>query len=441
MPRKAIQVVEGIMISVSFADMVVAASFMMSLGAYAWVSRRDGSYLNVMTPALVIGIPGYYFLPLFFTHVFGTNASPYAYVYVYATIAVQNVAFAYAYTRPTRRLLRLPFRYSYRNFDLLAFAFLVLAALMYAPILLEFPEYILDPRQLYTHTRTGFGLNFYLSSTLAYLAVILIQFSEQSRWIKGFVIVVAAAVLSLHGSKGQMLSFILLFALFEVYVRGRRLKLLRSLFAGVGLSLFLFLLFAATMTLGDSPAQALESISQYSDYTRNAMLVIDSHFPLQYGRLTLEAQTIARIPRLLMPNKPRNFGGLYLDDVFFPEAMDADAGPPDFGVGVQYADFGVLAIVYLAGFAMLRGWLARVFVRRLTYTRHPADFFLVAFLAEISLFPIGAVGWLLPEALIVAIGLRFATCLGAGKVYRERIRTALPFVPSLPQSTDAAGTV
>lgn len=429
------------MISVSFSDMVLAASLIVSLGAYVWVSKRDGSFLNVMTPAFVIAIPGYYLLPLFFTHVFGTDASPYAYIYVYATVAVQNVAFAYAYTRPTRRLLRLPFRYSYRNFDRLSFAFLGLGALMYAPILLQFPEYILDPRQLYTHTRTGFGINFYVSSTLAYLAVILIQFSGRSRWVKGLVIVFAAAVLSLHGSKGQMLSLILMLALFEVYAGRRKLKLLPSLFAGVGLSFFLLFLFAATMSLGDSPAKALEAISRYSDYTRNAMLLIDSHFPLQYGRLTLEAQTIARIPRLLMPSKPRNFGALYLDDVFYPEAMDADAGPPDFGVGVQYADFGVLAVAYLAVFAMLRGWLVQVFVRRLSFSHHPADFFLVAFLAEIALFPIGAVGWLLPEALTVAIFLRFASCFGAGKVYRERIRTKLPFVPSLPQSTDTAGTV
>ena len=429
------------MISALFADTVLVASLIVSLVAYVQVSKRDGSYLNVMTPAFVIGIPAYYLLPLFFTHVFGTKASPYAYVYVYATLAVQNVAFAYAYTRPTRRLIRLPFRYSYGNFDQLSFAFLGLSVLMYAPVLLQFPEYLLDPRQIYTHTRTGFGVNFYISSTLAYLAVILIQFSGRSRWVKGFVILVAAAVLSLHGSKGQMLSLVLLFALFEVYVGRRKLRLLPSLFAGVGLSFLLFLLFAATMALGDSPAEALEAISQYSDYTQNAMLLIDSHFPLQYGRLTMEAQIIGRIPRLLMPNKPRNFGGLYLDDVFYPEAMDADAGPPDFGVGVQYADFGALAIVYLAVFAMLRGWLARVFVSRLSYSRHPSDFVLVAFLAEISLFPVGAVGWLLPEALTVAFFLRFVSCFGAGKVYRERIRTKLPFVPSLPQSTDTAGTV
>jgi hypothetical protein len=409
------------MITSSLANVVLLISLIVSSGAYVFVSKHDSSYLNILTPTYIIGIPGYYLLPLYFTHVFGTEASPFAYVYVYATIAAQNVAFAYAYVQPTRKLPRLPFRYSYSSFDQLSFALLGLAVLIYIPILLQFPEYILDPRQLYAHTRTGFGLSFYTSSTLVYLAVILILFSGRSRWIKGFVILVAAAVLSLHGSKGQMLSLVLLVALFEVYVRRRKLKFFPSLLAGIGLGGFLLLLFAATMTLGDNPADALEAISRYSDYTQNATLLIDSHFPLQYGRLTLEAQTIGRIPRLLMPSKPKNFGGLYLADEFFPQAFDADAGAPDFGIGVQYADFGVFAIVYLAVFAILRGWLASVFVRRLSFSRHPADFFLVAFLAEISLFPVGGIGWLLPEALIVAFLLRFASCFGASKVYRERV--------------------
>jgi hypothetical protein len=429
------------MISSWFADVVLFASLIASLLAYLVVSRHDGSYFNVMSPLYIIHIPAYYFLPLFFNHVFGVGATSFAFIYVYATVAVENVAFAYAYTRRTRNIIRLPFRYAYNGFEALSFIFLALSVLMYAPILLQFPEYLLDPRQIYQHTRTGFGVNFYLSSTLAYLAVILIQFSKRSMPVKGFVFLVAGVILSLHGAKGQVLSLILLLALYEVYVRRKKFKLLQSLIAAAGLGVLIFLLFVASQALGDSPAEMLESISQYSDYTRNAMLVIDSHFPRQYGRLTLEAQIIGRIPRVLWPGKPRNFGGLYLDDQFFPEALDEDIGAPDFGMGIEYADFGVFAIVYLAGMAVLRGWLARVFVRRLGYFNHPADFFIVGILAGLSLFPVGGVGWFLPEALIVAFALRFASCLGADTVYRERVRTKRMVLPSFSQSSDPAESV
>jgi hypothetical protein len=429
------------MISLGLANAVVLASMVISIWAYVFVSRREGTYLNILTPYFMVSIPAYYLLPLFFAQVFGYEGSAYAYIYVYMTLAIENLAFAYAYTRPTRSLIRLPFGYSHGNFGWLAFAFLGLAVLLYAPILIQFPEYLLDPRQIYTHTRTGFGLNFYTSSTLAYLAVILIQFSDHSRWLKGFVILMAAVILSLHGSKGQVLSLVLLLALLEVYAKQRKVRLVKSLIAGAVLGFLALLLMAATMALGDSPAEVMEAASSYSDYTRNAMLVIDSHFPLQYGRLTLESHVIGRIPRALMPNKPKNYGGLYLDDQFYPQSLDEDEGSPDFGIGVQYADFGNLAIVYLALFAILRGWLARVFVNRLKHSRHPSDFVLVAFLAGISLIPVGGVGWLLPEAVFLALFLRLASGIGADKIYRERIRMRPAITPPLPRSPDSAGSV
>src|SRR5258708_26127477 len=310
------------MISSWLADTVLIASLMVSSGAYLFVSRREGSYLNILTPSFLTIIPAYYVLPLFFGHVFGNEASSYSYIYVFTTVAVENVAFAYAYTRPAKTLFRLPLGYSYGNFALLSVASLAFAVLLYVPVLIQFPEYLLDPRQIYTHTRTGFGINFYTSSTLSYLAVILIQFSDRSRLVKGVVILGAGIILMLHGSKGQVLSLVLLLALFEVYARNRKVTFWPSLLAGAGLAIFAFLLMAATMALGSGSAEVLESVSSYSDYTRNAMLVIDSHFPIQYGRLTLESQIIGRIPRALMPNKPKNYGGLYLDDQFFPESLD-----------------------------------------------------------------------------------------------------------------------
>lgn len=414
------------MISTGLADTILLCSLAVCVAAYVYVSRREGSYLNLLTPTFVIAVPAYYLLPLVFTVFTRTDATVYAYAYVYATLAVENVVFAYVYTRPARKLIRLPLAYSYDNFTSFAFFFIGLSVLAYAPVVLQFPEYILHPREIYTHTRTGFGIYFYLSSAFSYLSVILIQFSNRSRAVKGVVVLAAMAVLILHGSKGQVLSLVLLLALFEVYIKGRKVNLWASLLVGAGLGVLGVLLLAATMALGDSPAEALQSMSEYSDYTRNAMLVIDSRFPIQYGRLTMESQIIGRIPRAIMPNKPKNFGAMYLDDYFYPESLDQDAGSPDFGVGVQYADFGYLAIVYLALFAILRGWLARIFVTRLRLSRHPSDFFMLAFLANVSLIPVGGIGWLFPEALLITLFLRFASSLGAQKLFRESIRLKRP---------------
>jgi oligosaccharide repeat unit polymerase len=335
------------------------------------------------------------------------------------TLAVENVAFVYAYARAQESVVRLPFRWSYRNFTFFSLASLSIGVLIYVPILLQFPEYLLDPRRIYEQTRTGFGPQYYISSILAYLAVILILFTKRSWRVKTVVIAVATWLLLLHGSKGHVLNVVLLLILFHVYGAGRKVGLGRALIMCSGTALVVVLLFAGTMALGDGPQEMLETISGYSDYTRNAMMVMDEHFPLQYGRLTLETNIYGLIPRVVMPTKPKNFGAFRLDEEFYPEELDADAGAPAFGMGLQYADFGALAIVYLALFGLLRGWLARVFVNRLKATHHPADFFMVAFLADVGVFPVGGIGWFLPGALLVALFLRRVSRIGADKVYRD----------------------
>lgn len=414
------------MISSWLANLVLASSLGLVVGAYVFVSRREQSYINLLTPLFLIDIPIYYLLPLLYLNWFGVEASSYAYLYVYATKAVESWVFAYAYTRTRTRAVRLPFTYGYGNFGGLALLSMSGAVLAYLPILIQFRQDLLNPRRIYEQTRIGFGANFYISSTLANLAVILILFSKKSLSTKALVVITCGLVLALHGSKGQVLSLVMLLVIFEVYVRGHRFRLASALIAAGAIAVVGLGLFAATMVLG-TPTEALETIAEYSDYTRNAMMVIDSKFPRQYGRLAWESNVLGIVPRALMPDKPEDFGAFRLDTEFYPKAIDLGQGAPAFGAGVQYADFGFLAIVYLAIFAALTGWLARVFLWRLRLIHHPADFLIFAFLAGINIFPIGT-GWLFPEALLVAVLLRFASCLGAKKVYRESIRRREPAI-------------
>lgn len=412
--------------SLDFANITLAGSLLITVLAYVKLSRLEGSYVNIMLPALVISIPANYLFPYIYAYLFGIEASRYAFAYVYATLAVENVAFVYAYWRTRGRVFRLPVRFGYRNFGRLAWICIGLAVLLYVPLLLQFRESLLHPREIYAQTRTGFGVQFYISGTLSYLAIIFILFAKRS-WVTKTVIVTAAmGILALHGSKGLVMYAVFLLILFQIYGKGKKVALVPTLLACLGMGVFVLALFATTMSLGEGAGEALEAISEYSDYTRNAMMVIDEHFPPQYGRLTMEAGTIALIPRVLMPSKPKNFGPMRLDEEFYPESMDLDQGAPSFGLGVQYADFGVLAIVYLALCGLFKGWLARMFVNRLKATQHPADFFMVAFLADLQLFPVGGAGWLLPEALLVAVALRFLSRVGAKSVYQEAQRTSSP---------------
>ncbi len=412
------------MATLASVNLTIAVALLVSCIAYVFLSRAEGSYLNILTPAFIVAIPAYYLLPWGYAHLFGVQASKYAVVYVYATLAAEDVAFVYAYLHANQRLVRVPFLFGYRNLSTIAYFCLGVGLLLFVPLLWEFRELIFDPREIYRQTRTGFGVPYYISSILAYLAVILILFSKARTLKKSFVVALSLALLLLHGSKAQVLNLVLILALYWVYGMGKRVGVGRTLIACFALALLVLLLFAGTMSLGESPEETLEAISEYSDYTQNATKVIDSHFPLQYGRLTLQSNTISLVPRALMPNKPKNFGPFLLAEEFYPEAYDADSGSPAFGVGVQYADFGYLAIVALILFGLLRGWLARVFVNRLRITGHPADFLVVTFLAGVTVFPIG-VGWPLPEVLAVALVLRFLSRAGRGQTYREYTRDVL----------------
>ncbi len=383
-----------------------------------------------------MAIPAFYLLPLVYLKLFGAEGSTYAHFYVYSSLAVELLTFVYAYTRTGDKVVRMPGASSYSNFGFVSLLCLSVGILLYVPVLIEFHEFIFDPRQIYTQTRTGFGTQGFVSSTLAYVAVILILFSKRSKFVKVFTVFLATGLLSLHGSKGQVLAVGLILLLYYVYVLKRKVTLARSMIVYACTGILVVLLFVVTMSLGEDAADALEAISSYSDYTRNAILVIDSHYPLQYGRITIESNTLGLVPRQLMPGKPKNFGTFALAEEFYPESFDRDMGSPAFGIGAQYADFGSLAIVYLALCGLFRGWLARVFVNRLKVTHHPSDFFMVAFLADIGLFPIGT-GWLLPEALAVALFLRFVSRIGAPTVFRDTQRSAVSLRPMMLPRADS----
>src|SRR5580765_732413 len=148
------------MISIETADMVILASFLLSIGAYLWLSRREGTYFNLLVPSLVVSAPASYVFPWLYSHLFGVEATKYSFLYVYVALAAENIAFVYGYTLAKERLVRLPFRFAYCKFTFLSFASLSVGLLLYVPVLIEFREFLLDPRQIYAQTRTGFGVQF-----------------------------------------------------------------------------------------------------------------------------------------------------------------------------------------------------------------------------------------------------------------------------------------
>ena len=148
--------------------------------AYLLYSRSQHNYINVLTPNILLSVPLYYVFELGYIKLYGAAASFEAYWYTYLTYSVTYAVFVFVLMRvkvPQRIVSISPPAHSIRY---LPYALLALSFLIYLPILMEFREYIFTPRVIYTLTRTGYGLNYFLSSTTANLCIYLTAFQKKA---------------------------------------------------------------------------------------------------------------------------------------------------------------------------------------------------------------------------------------------------------------------
>lgn len=385
--------------------------------AYLYASQREKTFVNVFTPMFAIMIPTEYLLEIYHVLEFGPQHSPYAFALSYATYTAYTVGLVFAYTAIRMPSLQLPFdEYSAGRGRLPAYLLLAGAIALYLPVLIKFHSQITDPRAIYQETRVGYGVYFFLSLTLAYLALIMLLFAKNARKFEvALFILVCVTFVWLQGSKGHILGFVFILAMHSVYVKGRRISFPKFLAFVFALSIFggvLFLITTPSLILD----QGINGLAGYSDYTRNGMKVIDSRMGPFYGKLTLQNQIYTRIPRAIDPEKPRDFGDFYLAKHFFPDIYVLHAGAPAFGNGAWFADFGIVAIPlqFLAG--ILIGLMLKIFKQSTIRYRSPGNFVMLLFASGVPLIALGQ-AFLLPESLAIAI---FANALFAIRVRHSK---------------------
>jgi hypothetical protein len=382
----------------------ILASFACVVATYVYVSVRERSYLNVLTPTFAFLVPANYLLELYHLWLFGPSGSHFAYALMYACYTATFMAFALGYLKMRVPAVRLPFTTGKATGNGLA-PYLVLAAAvaLYWPVLSEFRADLANPRHIYEQTRSGYGTYFFLSTTLCYLALVLLLFKGRlGRFELALFTLMCLVFLWLHGSKGQMLLVVFILAAYQVYVRAKTMSLVSFALFGAalgGVGVGLFLLTNPSLLVN---SEDLQGIAAYSDYTRNGLLLIDSNVGPLYGKLSLEQQIYSRVPRPLFPDKPNDFGALYLAEHFFPDAFQAGMGAPAFSFGTELADFGVLALPFLFLESFLGGVLLNIFMKSLRRHQGPGDFIMVLFASGLPVIPLSG-AFLLPESLILAI--------------------------------------
>ncbi|TCD01963.1 hypothetical protein EZ449_19390 [Pedobacter frigidisoli] len=382
--------------------LIIGISFVIHIGFYFYAVKKEKNYINVFFPFMLSVIPVNFIFEPLWLYYYGTAGTTYAYFYVYFCSNVTISTMVWAYIKfPKGIIIDLPFSRVLPKARLLSYFLIIVASLVYLPVLLEFKEFIFEPREIYTRTRTGYGLYFFVSSFLAMIGFVLLLFSKNLTRSNIIIVTIFEAVfLFLHGSKGQVLILLLILAIFFTYVKDWKVnvkKMVVMLVSAGGLVVTLFIL-----TTSYEYDNIFKVMLGYSDYNRNAMIVVDRDDSNYHGQITYESNFYSRIPRALMPDKPKDYGVFKLAKKYFPEWYYADTGSPAFGYGIQYADFGIFALFYLAFWGCLTGALLKIFINRLQKFKTPGDFIVVLFLCGIVLIPLGD-GYLLPEHLLTAL--------------------------------------
>jgi len=358
---------------------------------YVLFSMRVGNFINVLTPFLLFEIPAHYVLELVYIALFGRSGSDYAYFYCYATYTLGIVATAAGYLGMTARPVSLVLAAPTLRVRGLPVFFLLVGAALYAPVLLAYPNLLTSPREIYSLTRTGFGIYFFLSSFAVYVGYILFLFSGARRRSAHMTYFVAACViLYMHGSKGQVLQLFLIALFYYTFVGLKSFGIRKMALIGPAAAIGIVGLFYLTSPV-DSALDMVSSIAEYSDYTRNSILVIDDpNLNLQHGQLTVGEMIYSLVPRVLFPDKPSDFGSLWLAEQYFPRRFAENTGAPAFGIGVPYADFGDFAIAYWMLAGLLSGITMRLLTSKLQFAPDAGTFALLLVFLNVQLIPAGA---------------------------------------------------
>ncbi len=383
---------------------IILGSLAVAIAAYVMIAMKDKSYFNVLTPLYFTFIPGYYILELVHIYLFGYSGDTSTYLFCYTVYGLYFLFLALAYTRFPSYRVKLPFNADH-NIRFLPYVVLGLSVLVYLPVLIEFREFIFEPRQIYIRTRIGYGHMFFVSTMLTYLAFIICLFKKRTFMGEKLLFFGVCALLCLlHGSKGQVVQLIFMAMMYRVFVQGRRAKLSTTVSYAVAFSLSLTTLFYFFSSKGPEGAAAFATgMVGYSDYNRNAMMLIEDNPDLYYGKLTLETALYSRVPRVLYPAKPTDWGTFALAKTYYPVWHEKATGSPSFGIiGVPYADFGKMSMIYLLVWSVAIGIMLRIFVVRVKKYKNPSDFIMILFLCGVPILP-GGMTYLLPEHLVMAI--------------------------------------
>jgi hypothetical protein len=204
----------------------------------------------------------------------------------------------------------------------------------------------INPRDIYTTTRTGSGQIYYVVGIFFNLYVLLGLFVFRKKLLHFIICSIFALP---YGTKGKIFTIVIFNFVYFMFVhknaKGFRKPLYFALTV-IGIPLIMIVAFWYT-SVGLEPSEVLRfAIGYGNDYENNFNELVNHfsvYFPHGYlnGKILFGDTIYPFIPRILWHGKPEIFGDIYLSYVVYPEATLMNVGAPSFGaLGQPYADFG-----------------------------------------------------------------------------------------------------
>lgn len=220
------------------------------------------------------------------------------------------------------------------------FAFLILAIKTGGVL-----DWLLNIRDSYIAKRDGNGIYYATAINCLSLSYFFFGLANSGwRWFTFLSLFYFGGVYIL-GSKGFLLSF---FSFYLVIIwRQQQIPVGRILIAmsPVIFAMMLMMFFSVDGSVD------LVAVAQYFEYYPNAAKYYADYFsgglPLFEGKIFFSSFW-EYVPRELFSEKPYIYGILYIVDIYFPGGAESGNTPAIYGAVPQFADFGILGVIFFA---------------------------------------------------------------------------------------------
>jgi len=218
---------------------------------------------------------------------------------------------------------------------------------------------IINPRELYTNTRLGYGHIYFLLGCIIRILMI-VSFIYGSLFDKIISLILTLFITYVMGSKWIFLSSVVILLFVYVFKKKINVSIKNILIISFMIIPVLLVTFYIFTPFARSSGNDLITfmIHYFSEPVRNFAVELNYLKDNYNGVLTFQNNFYALLPRFIFLDKPELFGSFVIAYTFYPEWTLSFTGAPSFGLfGTIFADLGYLSLIFISITSLINGFL------------------------------------------------------------------------------------